>query len=52
MLKNRVTDMEDFADSVGRVAQGRAVVDPAIVQELFASRRRDDPLLSAYRCLC
>jgi DNA-binding NarL/FixJ family response regulator len=44
LLKSRVTDMADFAGTVERVAQGGAVVDPAIVQELVAARRRDDPL--------
>jgi DNA-binding NarL/FixJ family response regulator len=44
LLKTRVVDVEDFIDSVGRVAQGGSVVDPALVQELVASRRRNDPL--------
>jgi serine/threonine-protein kinase PknK len=44
LLKSRVIDVEDFAGTVERVAQGGSVVDPAIVQELIAARRRDDPL--------
>lgn len=44
LLKNRVIDLADFAETVGRVADGGSVVDPAIVQELFAARSRDDPL--------
>jgi len=44
LLKNRVIDMADFAETVERVAGGGTVVDPAIVQELFAGRSRDDPL--------
>jgi DNA-binding NarL/FixJ family response regulator len=44
LLKSRVIDVEDFVDSVKRVAHGGSVVDPALVQELFSSRRRDDPL--------
>jgi DNA-binding NarL/FixJ family response regulator len=44
LLKNRVTDVEEFAETVRRVAQGDSVVDPALVQELIVARRRDDPL--------
>lgn len=44
LLKSRVIDMADFADTVRRVAEGGSVVDPAIVHELFASRSRDDPI--------
>jgi DNA-binding NarL/FixJ family response regulator len=44
LLKSRVTNVEDFLDTVQRVAEGGSVVDPALVQELLAARRRDDPL--------
>jgi serine/threonine-protein kinase PknK len=44
LLKSRVIDVEDFIDSLRRVAHGGSVVDPALVQELFSARRRDDPL--------
>jgi serine/threonine-protein kinase PknK len=44
LLKSRVVDVEDFLDSVRRVARGGSVVDPALVEELFAVRRRDDPM--------
>jgi DNA-binding NarL/FixJ family response regulator len=44
LLKSRVTDMADFVDTVSRIAAGASVVDPALVQELVAARRRDDPL--------
>jgi serine/threonine-protein kinase PknK len=44
LLKSRVTDVEEFLDALGRVARGGAVVDPALVRELVAARRRDDPL--------
>jgi DNA-binding NarL/FixJ family response regulator len=46
LLKSRVTAVSDFIESVDRVAQGGSVVDPALVQELVAARRRDDPLES------
>jgi DNA-binding NarL/FixJ family response regulator len=42
LLKSRVTDVAEFAETVGRVAAGGSVVDPALVQELVAARRRDD----------
>lgn len=44
LLKTRVLDAADFVDAVERVARGGSVVDPALVQELVAARRRDDPL--------
>ena len=44
LLKSRVTDVAEFVDVVGRIARGGSVVDPALVQELVAARRRDDPL--------
>lgn len=44
LLKTRVTDVVDFVDTVGRIAGGASIVDPALVQELLSARRRDDPL--------
>jgi len=44
LLKSRVVDIEAFIGSVRRVLQGGSVVDPALVQELVAMRRRRDPL--------
>ncbi len=44
LLKSRVTDVEEFIDTLQRVARGGSVVDPALVQELVAARRRNDPL--------
>ena len=44
LLKSRVTDVEEFLDTLGRIARGGSVVDPALVQELVAARRVDDPL--------
>ena len=44
LLKSRVTDVDEFLDTLQRVARGGSVVDPALVQELVAARRRDDPL--------
>jgi DNA-binding NarL/FixJ family response regulator len=44
LLKSRVMDAADFIDSVERISRGGSVVDPALVQELVAARRRNDPL--------
>jgi DNA-binding NarL/FixJ family response regulator len=44
LLKSRVTDVNEFVETVERIARGGSVVDPALVQELVAARRTDDPL--------
>jgi serine/threonine-protein kinase PknK len=44
LLKSRVTDVTEFIDTVERITAGAAVVDPALVRELVAARRRHDPL--------
>ncbi|WP_206184729.1 response regulator [Thermoactinospora rubra] len=44
LLKSRVTDVGEFLDTLQRIAKGGSVVDPALVQELVAARRRNDPL--------
>jgi DNA-binding NarL/FixJ family response regulator len=44
LLKSRVTDVDEFLETVERIARGGSVVDPALVQELVAARRADDPL--------
>ncbi|MCU1614761.1 MAG: DNA-binding response regulator [Frankiales bacterium] len=44
LLKDRVTDVDDFLLTLDRIVKGASVVDPALVQELLAARRVDDPL--------
>jgi DNA-binding NarL/FixJ family response regulator len=44
LLKSRVVDVEEFIETLGRIAKGGSVVDPALVQDLVAARRRDDPM--------
>jgi DNA-binding NarL/FixJ family response regulator len=44
LLKSRVKDAADLVDAIERIVRGGSVVDPALVQELFAARRRNDPL--------
>lgn len=42
LLKDRVTDVEEFLDALHRVAGGAIVLDPEVVSQLFVSRR--DPM--------
>jgi len=44
LLKSRVTDVEEFIETVERIVKGGSVMDPALVQELISARRRNDPL--------
>jgi serine/threonine-protein kinase PknK len=44
LLKGRVTDVDEFLETLERIANGGSVVDSALVQELFVARHRADPL--------
>jgi serine/threonine-protein kinase PknK len=44
LLKSRVTDVDEFTETLERIVRGASVVDPALVQERIAARRVDDPL--------
>ena len=44
LLKDRISDVEQFVAAVRRVAAGGSVLDPIIVSTLLARRRSDDPL--------
>jgi serine/threonine-protein kinase PknK len=44
LLKGRITAVDEFVETLERIARGGSVVDPALVQELVDARRRDDPL--------
>jgi serine/threonine-protein kinase PknK len=44
LLKSRVTNVEEFIEMLERIVKGGSVVDPALVQELIAARRVEDPL--------
>jgi DNA-binding NarL/FixJ family response regulator len=44
LLKSRVTDVDEFVQTLERIVKGGSVVDPALVQELVAARRAEDPL--------
>lgn len=44
LLKQRVENLDEFADAVRRVAGGACVVDPGVVTQLVTRRRLEDPL--------
>lgn len=44
LLKDRISDVDDFVGAVRRVAAGGSAVDPKIVSTLLQRRRGDDPL--------
>jgi DNA-binding NarL/FixJ family response regulator len=43
LLKDSVTDLDRFADSIRRVAAGESVVDPAIIRRVLRTVRAADP---------
>ncbi len=44
VLKDRVTDVGQFIETVGRVAQGGTAIDPEVVSQLLARTRRRRPI--------
>ncbi|MGW2094030.1 response regulator [Promicromonospora sukumoe] len=44
LLKDRVADVRDFVDALGRVARGETVLDPEVVTQLMGSARQDAAL--------
>lgn len=44
LLKDRVEDLDDFADAVRRIARGGSVIDPEVVSQLVGRRARRGPL--------
>src|SRR4029450_10715989 len=46
LLKDRVADVEHFADSVRRVGEGGSALDPEVVLQMLGRRRRDDGLVA------
>jgi DNA-binding NarL/FixJ family response regulator len=44
LLKDRVSDVNDFCAAVKRVAEGGSALDPTVVSQLVGRRRRDDPV--------
>jgi DNA-binding NarL/FixJ family response regulator len=44
LLKDRVSDVDDFLENVERVASGGSVLDPQVVSQLMARHRHVDPV--------
>ncbi|HEY7206992.1 MAG TPA: response regulator transcription factor [Gaiellaceae bacterium] len=44
LLKDRVSDLDEFSSAVRRVGEGGSALDPTVVSELVGRRRREDPL--------
>jgi DNA-binding NarL/FixJ family response regulator len=44
LLKDRVSDVEEFAAAVRRVGEGGSALDAAIVSRLVGRQRRDNPI--------
>jgi DNA-binding NarL/FixJ family response regulator len=44
LLKDRVSNVKEFADAVRRVGEGGSALDPEVVSRLVGRWRRDDPL--------
>jgi DNA-binding NarL/FixJ family response regulator len=44
LLKDRISDVDDFISAVRRVADGGSAIDPIIVSTLLSRQRSDDPL--------
>jgi DNA-binding NarL/FixJ family response regulator len=44
LLKDRISDVDEFAAAVRRVGEGGSALDPTVVSQLLGRRRRDDPV--------
>jgi DNA-binding NarL/FixJ family response regulator len=44
LLKDRISEVDDFVGAVRRVAEGGSALDPVIVSTLVSRQRDDDPL--------
>jgi DNA-binding NarL/FixJ family response regulator len=44
LLKDRISDVDDFLGAIRRVADGGSALDPIIVSTLLSRQRDDDPL--------
>jgi len=44
LLKDRVEDLDDFAEAIGRIARGGSVIDPEVVAQLVGRKRGKVPL--------
>ena len=44
LLKDRVTEVAEFLESLDRIAEGATVLDPEVVAQLFSRRSRDEKM--------
>jgi DNA-binding NarL/FixJ family response regulator len=44
LLKDRISDIDDFCAAVKRVGEGGSALDPAVVSELVGRRRKNSPI--------
>ncbi len=44
LLKDRVSDVDEFRAAARRVAEGGSAIDPAVVAQLVGRHRDDDPI--------
>jgi DNA-binding NarL/FixJ family response regulator len=44
LLKDRVLQIDDFLEAVGRVGRGGTAIDPDVIAQLLGRARADDPL--------
>lgn len=44
LLKNRVTDIDRFLESVNRIAEGGTVIDPEVVRQLLSTSEKQNSL--------
>ncbi|UFQ18559.1 MULTISPECIES: response regulator transcription factor [Streptomyces] len=44
LLKDRVSDADEFVDGLQRVRAGETVLDPEVVKQMLARSRRQDPM--------
>ena len=43
LLKDSISDLDELIDALTRISEGGTVLDPKLVVELLATRRRTDP---------
>ena len=44
LLKDRISDVDRFVESIKRVAEGGSALDPEVVAQMLRRKRADDPL--------
>lgn len=49
LLKDRIADVADFVDAIGRIAAGGVVIDPEVVRRLLARQRKTTALTARER---